>query len=228
MSETERREKWKRANPEKHREAQRRWRLKNKAACAARMREWRRNNADHHRAWVRSNREKIRARAVARRKTPVGRVCRDCGRDDSQTTWGSIKNQCASCTARERYNGRCPDCEAIRVRVRTVYGAASKGVPGKKICPDRCRSAKRLGSIVLRTWDALRWNGRDALTIKELAEAFRWSTRHIERSKSKILDVVKAHDPAARWESVPGRADLLVFRPDRVVAGLERVVMESA
>lgn len=206
---------------EKQRAANRRWRLKHKAECAARMREWRRKNADHYRAWAAARRPEQRKKAFVKRRMVLGRICADCGRRDEETSF-QTRAQCAACSARALYNGRCRRCDSIRVRVR-VDGR------WKKSCPENCRE-EALSDMQVRLWDWVRWRDDSKVTLRQLADVFGLCLRSIERKKESILTMVREHDPEAAWrvdDEQEGRPLVLSFRSARVAAGLERVCVGS-
>lgn len=211
-------------------EANRRWRRKNLAHCAHKMREWRAKNREHYRAWVEARREHDGQRARARRKAVRGRVCSDCGRSDAEASWSTVNGCCARCHWRIQVNGRCRRCQAPRVRARAAWGPASKGKRGKKVCPEKCARVRAIPVFQSLLWDALRWNRETKITMRMLAQRMGITLRTIERRQREILAIMRRFDPEARmdFEADAGGTKFFSFRAGLVARGLEQMALATA
>lgn len=169
-----------------------------KAAQNRRYREKHREDGrlrDYMREWHEGRREK--------NKKPRGRRCVSCGATDATCSWSYDENWCAACRRRRQRNGRCESC------------GAALFAEGCRTCPSE---------LEVRLWDALRWREDEPLTLERLAGFLGVVKRQAERTKDKVLAVVKRHDPGARWErdsTLAGAPAVLRFDSALLRAGLE-------
>lgn len=142
------------------------------------MRRFRARHPDYCREYMRSLRARIPDLRMRYRKIPRGRICRFCGRTDSETCFDEVLDRCHACVTRGARNGFCEECEEPLYALR-VPGANADG-SRRYVFP--CRACQESEGAAKEAFESLSEPQR------------RLTDRHDARRTLLLWDVLKATD----------------------------------